>query len=204
MRLTWYGHSCFKLDTEDGSVVFDPYAPGSVPGLTLPEITADAVICSHGHGDHNYAEGVQLTGIAPRFEVFQIDCFHDEVQGLKRGKNRITVLDTEGLRAVHMGDIGHMPDKAALDKLCHADLLMIPVGGYYTIDAKTAHALVSLIRPRVTVPMHYRGKGFGYDVISTADEFLKLSGDVKVIEASGFELSAETPPMTVLLKSFVQ
>lgn len=201
MKLTWYGHSCFRLETMDGSVIFDPYAPGSVPGLKLPDgLTADAVICSHGHDDHNYAEGVRLTGVTPRFKTFQISCFHDEVRGAKRGKNLITAVDAEGLRAVHMGDIGHMLGAADIARLGKVDLLMLPVGGYYTIDARMAHALVSLIRPRVTVPMHYRGDGFGYDVISTVDGFLELSENVKRFGVSELEITASTPPMTAALR----
>lgn len=93
MELTWYGHSCFKLSSAAGSVVFDPYAPGSVPGLTLPPITADAVICSHEHADHAYREGVRLSGGTPAFDLRRYPVFHDEVEGAKRGTNFITVVD---------------------------------------------------------------------------------------------------------------
>lgn len=88
MKLTWCGHSCFLLESRSGSVVFDPYAPGSVPGLVLPTLRADAVICSHEHADHFYPEGVELSGRKPDFEIRRFDCWHDDVKGAKRGKTR--------------------------------------------------------------------------------------------------------------------
>ena len=108
MKLTWCGHSCFLLESRSGSVVFDPYAPGSVPGLVLPTLRADAVICSHEHADHFYPEGVELSGRKPDFEIRRFDCWHDYVKGAKRGKNMMTLVETDGLRVLHMGDLGHM------------------------------------------------------------------------------------------------
>ena len=98
MKLTWCGHSCFLLESRSGSVVFDPYAPGSVPGLVLPTLRADAVICSHEHADHFYPEGVELSGRKPDFEIRQFDCWHDDARGAKRGKNMMTLVEADGLR----------------------------------------------------------------------------------------------------------
>ena len=200
MKITWYGHSCFKVETKDGSVVFDPYAPGKVPGLEMPAITADAVICSHGHGDHNYAEGVTLTGNRPGFSVKQISCFHDGNKGALRGENLITAVDAEGMRAVHLGDLGHPLSAEQIRELRTVDVLFIPVGGYYTIDAQVAAMIVSVLAPRITVPMHYRGEGFGYDVISPVDAFLRLSGNVQRFDTNEIEITPDTKPMTALLK----
>ena len=105
MKLTWYGHSCFLLESAEGSAVFDPYSPGSVPGLALPELRADAVICSHGHSDHNYARGVTLTGRIPAFGLRQLHVFHDGEGGKLRGENTVTLVEAEGLRVVHLGDL---------------------------------------------------------------------------------------------------
>ena len=200
MKLTWYGHACFKLETAEGSAVFDPYSPGSVPGLTLPALEADAVICSHGHGDHNYAAGVRLTGRAPGFAVRQLPCFHDDVQGQKRGKNLITSIDAEGLRFVHMGDIGHMLTHEQLDWFGRVDVLMIPVGGYYTIDALTAKRVADAAAPRVLVPMHYRFGAHGYPEIGTLEDFLALcdAASVQRLETNGFTLTKEAPSGVVV------
>lgn len=171
MKLTWYGHACFLVETAEGSVVFDPYAPGSVPGLKLPPLRADAVACSHGHRDHGYAAGVALSGRKPGFTLRTIPCFHDDRGGALRGENRITVLEAEGLRLVHLGDLGHALSAEQLAAVGRPGVLLIPVGGHYTIGPAEAEALVHALRPRLTIPMHYRGEGFGYDVIGPVEDF---------------------------------
>lgn len=200
MKLTWYGHSCFKLETAEGSVVFDPYSPGSVPGLSLPELTADVTICSHGHGDHNYTAGVRRSGAETSFRAQQIELFHDDVHGLKRGKNRAAIVDAEGQRLVHLGDLGHALDADTIAALGKVDVLLIPVGGYYTIDAAQAHGIVTALKPRITVPMHYRGAGFGYAEIATVDEFLSLSANVRRFDENTLEITPATESMTAVLR----
>lgn len=199
MKLTWYGHSCFRLDSIDGSVVFDPYSPGSVPGLILPELCADMVICSHGHSDHNYAAGVKLSGETPRFTIRQFDTWHDDAHGAKRGKNIMTLVETEELRVLHMGDLGHMLDAGQLAALGHVDVLLIPVGGFYTIDAAQAAELAKATAPGICVPMHYRGDGFGYDVIGSAEDFLALiGGDILQLDDNVIDPAAFRTPVTLV------
>lgn len=200
MKLTWYGHSCFLLESKDGSVVFDPYAPSSVPGLALPELTADKTICSHKHSDHFYPQGVRLTGREPALTVTQISTFHDGKRGALRGDNLVTVVGAEGLRVAHFGDIGHILSPEQLKELGHIDVMLVPVGGYYTIDAKQAAGLVQAVKPTVVIPMHYRGAGFGYDVIAPVEDFLVLAGDVKRFETNVLELNGAAEPMTAVLK----
>ena len=198
MRLTYNGHACFTLETEEGSAVFDPYAPGSVPGLTLPKLCADAAFCSHCHRDHGYAQGVRLTGNAPRFAVRQIDCFHDDVGGRLRGENTITVIEAEGIRVVHLGDLGHTLDDKQLDAIGWADVLLLPIGGNYTIDAVKAAKVAESLGATVIVPMHYRGEGFAYDVIDTADGFLASAENVKFVGKT-LELRAPLEKMTAVM-----
>lgn len=174
MKLTWYGHSCFMLQSSEGSVVFDPYAPNYVQGLRLPEITADAVVCSHAHSDHSCAEAVRLTGNAPDFEMRQIRTYHDECRGAKRGDNLITLVTAEGLTLAHCGDLGHLLSPEALQSLGKIDVLMIPVGGVYTLDAAAAKAVCEQIEPTVIIPMHYRCGKVGLQNIAPVDNFLKL------------------------------
>lgn len=200
VKLIWHGHACFSLECGEFSVVFDPYSPGSVPGIALPPLSADAVLCSHGHGDHSYAEGVKQTRRTLNPRLFsQLDCLHDDSEGKKRGTNQINIVDCDGIRVAHLGDLGHMLSHAEIEKLGRIDVLLIPVGGFYTIDAATAAALVRLIAPAVTVPMHYRGEGFGFDVIAPVDDFLKLSENVHYLENNVLELSTlpEVPETVV-------
>lgn len=172
MIIKWNGHACFTVITTEGTAVFDPYAPGSVPGFTMPKIEADAVFCSHGHGDHNYAEGIRLSGNEPKFSVKRISCFHDDCAGVKRGNNLITVIGTEKITVAHFGDLGHKLTQHQLEEIGRVDIMMIPVGGFFTIDAKEAKQVCDAVGAKLIIPMHYRGKGYGYDKIATIDPFL--------------------------------
>lgn len=200
MKLTWYGHSCFKLETDLGSVVFDPYGPGSVPGLELPELEADLCLCSHGHGDHNYAAAVKLSGREPGFKVTGFPCFHDDKQGSLRGNNLMHLVEAEDRRLLHMGDLGHMPEPELLKELGHIDLLLIPVGGYYTIDSAMAAAIVRAMEPGIVVPMHYRGKGFGFQVISYVEDFTERMDRVRFLDTNVLEPEWDNCPITLVLK----
>lgn len=193
MKLTWYGHACFKLETTSGSVVFDPYAPGSVPGLALPEITADAVVCSHRHSDHYCPEAVTLTGSEPSFAMYSIPTFHDECMGAKRGDNLITVVTAEGLTVAHCGDLGHELSAETLSSLGKIDILLIPVGGVYTLDAEAAKCVCEQIKPTVTVPMHYRCGSAGLQNVAPVDDFLSLFDEASITRLPSNTLTIETP-----------
>ena len=198
MKLTWYGHSCFLLETAEGSAVFDPYAPGSVPGWLLPPLTADCALCSHQHSDHNWAEGVTLTGRTPAFKVETLDTWHDEEKGALRGPNTIFAVEAEGLRVAHLGDLGHELSPEQLAALGRIDVLMIPVGGFFTIDAATADRVAAAIGAPVVIPMHYRGADYGYDKIGPVEDFLALRGDVLRLETNVVEPAALAKPVTAV------
>lgn len=178
MKLTWNGHSCFTLETEEGSVVLDPYADGKVPGLAPLRLTADLVLCSHEHRDHNAREVVTLTGKTPTFTVETISTFHDSEQGALRGENTIHIISAEGMRIAHLGDLGCELTAQQEERLRRVDVLMIPVGGYYTIDAHEARTLATPLFPRIIIPMHYRsatnGYRFGYDVLGLLGNFTSV------------------------------
>ncbi len=202
VTVTWLGHSCFKLGYKGWSLIVDPYADGSVDGLPPLRESADAVFCSHGHGDHSGKESVVLTGgKAPAdFAVETAVCPHDHEGGARRGMNTIHVFSFGALRAAHMGDVGCVPGADALELLRGCDLLLIPVGGFYTIDAREAFSLVESIRPRAVVPMHYRsdGQGFGYRVIGEVEPFLSLFPADRVTRLVGPSFSlTETLPTGV-------
>jgi len=200
MKLSWHGHACFTLETDFGTVVFDPYEPGYVPGLELPELTADIVVSSHEHGDHYYPQGVNLSGKEHGLKLRYIDTFHDEAQGRKRGKNTVTIVEAGDMRVVHMGDIGHLLSDEQLEALGRVDVLIIPTGGFYTIDARQAWQQVKAIRPKVTIPMHYRGEGFGFDVIAPVEEFTKLADNVRFYDTNALELSGTERDLVAVLK----
>lgn len=199
MRLIWNGHSCFTLETSQGRVVFDPYLDDYVPGLAHLDLTADLVLCSHLHRDHGARNLVKLTGRSPAVQVEEIATFHDPKEGALRGPNTIRVLTAEGLRVAHLGDLGCELEGWQLEKLRGVDVLLVPVGGYYTIDAAQAQALAEQVKPRVVVPMHYRSDTFGYDVLTTVEDFLAFRSDVVRYEGNTLEITKDTPAQTAVL-----
>ena len=204
VKIQWLGHSCFRMEYRGSSLVTDPYADGSVPGLAPLRVSADAVFCSHGHGDHNAAGCVRLSGrpLAEDVSVKEFDIPHDHHNGAKRGMNKIRQFTFGSLRIVHMGDTGRMPEEPILAALHGCDALLLPIGGYYTVDAEEAFRIAEKIVPRVIVPMHYRGEAFGYDVISTLDAFTALcpAQDVRYLDTDTFTLTAEKPQGVVVPK----
>lgn len=199
MKITWLGHSCFHIQTADGSVVFDPYADNYVPGYGIIRVTADSVFCSHEHRDHGCPEGITLSGRPLAAGIETVDTFHDDKHGSLRGLNKIHILSAEGMRVAHLGDLGHMPEGEALEALRGVDALLIPVGGYYTIDAKTAKALADACCARVVIPMHYRLGSLGYDVIAELSDYTELCHNTVYYPGNTMELTADTPIQTAIL-----
>jgi len=163
--LEWYGHSYVRIVTESGaSIVIDPHDGAS---LNLPEhrVEADAVLVTHNHYDHNAVEMIRGSPAVHKWrrgeftvgdvKVVGLKSFHDKVQGKLRGENTIYILDIDGFRLAHLGDIGHKPEGSLLESLRGVDLLMIPVGGVYTIDAYEAWETVEATGARLVLPIHY-------------------------------------------------
>ena len=200
MKLTWLGHSCFAVESGGYRVVLDPYYVESYPPL---HTSANEVLCSHHHRDHDFVEAVELTprGGSP-FTVETVQTFHDDQGGALRGTNTIHVLAAEGLHVVHLGDLGHELSEEQLAPLRSCDALLIPVGGFYTIDAETAKRVADAIAPRVIVPMHYRHGSHGYDVIATMEDFLRLypADEVHCLDGSSFELTPDAPRGVIVPK----
>lgn len=201
MTLTWLGHSCFLAESQGFRLILDPYEPGSVPGYQPISAQADQVLCSHEHRDHHGVDQVTLRqgGVSP-FTVETISTWHDDQQGALRGPNTIHILDDGQCRIAHLGDLGCQLTAAQKDQLKGLDALLIPVGGYYTIDASQAKALADELKPRVVIPMHYRGEGFGYDVIGPLEAFTAFCGNVVSYPGSQLELTAQTPEQVAVLK----
>ena len=201
MKLTWLGHSCMKLEEKNFTVILDPYSPGSVPGYRALDEEADLVLCSHGHGDH-CAEGEirKKTGGVNPFTVSFIDTWHDEVQGAKRGPNRITVLEAEGIKVIHMGDIGCELTDEQYAALQGADVLLMPVGGFYTVEPDLAKKMADRIGAKVTVPMHFRSETFGYPVIGTVEDYTKLCSDAVFLDSCSMEVTKDMEKQTAVLK----
>ena len=203
MKLTWLGHSCFKVEKGDFIVILDPYADGSVPGLASIRERANLVLCSHEHNDHNYRDGVGLWEAEENpFTVEQMNTYHDDVRGERRGENQITILGDGKTRLAHMGDLGCEPEPEQLEQLKGVDVLLLPVGGHYTIDAAQAADLVKKIEPRIVVPMHYRDdeEGFGFDVLGKVEEFLEDMDSIKKVAGSELETDEAQEAQVIVLR----
>ncbi len=175
IKIRWLGHACFQIEKGAYSLVIDPYAPGSVPGLKPIHADANLVLCSHGHSDHSCTEAVTLhdAGVCP-FLISKIQTFHDDRNGALRGPNTIHILESDGVRIVHFGDLGCPLTDEQAAALQGIDVALLPVGGFYTIDAAAAKATADRIGAKVVIPMHYRTAQFGLKPIGTLDDFLAL------------------------------
>lgn len=200
MKLTWLGHSCFRVESNGSTVILDPYCKGTVPGLRDVQETADLVLCSHGHSDHAGAEQVVLTGKDCSITVTRLETYHDDAKGTQRGPNTIHILEAGGVRVAHFGDIGCTLEEDQAEALTGVDVALVPVGGFFTIDAKQAARLVERIRPKVVIPMHYRSDRFGFPVIAPVEDFTSLMEDVKVMNSSVFDTMDGEKASVVILK----
>lgn len=199
MKIIWHGHSCFSLDTDEGRIVLDPYADGKVTGYPPLRLSADMVLCSHEHDDHNFRDGVSLSGNSCNVVIQKIDTWHDDVFGAKRGKNIIHVLRAEKMRVAHLGDLGCMLSDEQINELHGVDVLLIPIGGFYTIDSSQALELTEKLEPRITIPMHYRFGKHGYDVLSTSEQFHTQCLNPVDYQNNSLTVDLDTPAQTAFL-----
>ncbi len=187
MEITYIGHSCFKIKTKTATIITDPYDPKAL-GYRLPKLEADLVTVSHSHPDHANINQVEISKMAittaGEYEsmdvtVMGISTFHDDADGAKRGKNIIYLIEADGFNILHLGDLGHELTKETLEKLPSIDVLMIPVGGTYTIDSKVASKVISSIEPGIIIPMHYQTADLTAlpEKLDTLDKFLHEMGE---------------------------
>ena len=195
MKITWLGHSCFRIESKGYSIITDPYEDGYVPGLMPPSETADYCFCSHDHGDHNAADLITIRKNASSnpFSFKFIDSFHDHHEGAKRGPNRMLIADDGEMKLCHFGDIGCHPTKAQTEQLKGLDIALIPVGGFYTMPPEETAEFVKEIAPRYIIPMHFRddAAGFGFDVIAEVSEFLKYMPEAVCAGTDTIELTPD-------------
>ncbi len=185
MTITWLGHSCFRIEAKEGSILIDPFSKEL--GLRPPKVKEDILLVTHRHFDH--AGGA--TDVGPDtfvidgpgeyerrgIQVRGIQSFHDTVQGLERGLNTMYVIVAEDMTVCHLGDLGEqkLTDRQ-LEEIGDVDILMVPVGGKYTIGPKEAVAVVSQIQPKVVIPMHFKEQGITIEGLEGVEKFVKEIG----------------------------
>lgn len=187
MEIFYFGQSCFRIKGKNTIILTDPFSPEI--GLGFPKTSAEIITVSHQHYDHNNISAV--VGTSRRAEpfiisgpgeyevsgvfVYGISSFHDSENGAKRGKNTVYVINVDGIRLAHLGDLGHRLSEAQLEEINGVDVLMIPVGGIYTLTAAEAVGVVSQIEPKIVIPMHYELPGLKIE-LHPVENFLKEIG----------------------------
>jgi len=213
MKIKWLGHASFMITSDSGiKLITDPYQPNEE--LTYGKIneSADIITVSHEHFDHNNVAAVrgnpkvvkgsvktEIKGIA----IKGISSYHDDAGGKKRGQNTIFCFIVDGVRVCHLGDLGHQLSDQQVAEIGTVDILLIPVGGYYTIDGKVATRVCNQLKPKVIIPMHWNYK-WSFSEIASVDEFLQGKRDVSRLDASEVEFKqGELPESTqiIVLKS---
>lgn len=186
MRVSWLGHACFLLETNQGvRVITDPYESGGYGGAVRYDpinLEADIVIVSHQHADHNYTQGFKIAEIIDKkgqtktndLEITGIPSYHDNENGKIRGSNIIFIIYVEGLKIVHFGDLGTKDIDLELFK--DIDIALIPVGGLFTLDAEQASEILKQIKPKIAIPMHFKTPKLDFD-IEGVERFLELNQD---------------------------
>lgn len=175
MLITYLGHSCFRM-TEDGyTVVIDPFK--DVEGYKDVKTTADMVLCSHDHFDHNAVSGVKrkVSGKDNPFSVTMMQTYHDNAHGAERGKNIVHIISAKGKKYVHLGDLGHVLNDKQVSYIKNCDCLMIPIGGTYTVGIDDAWRIIKAVEPKAVIPMHYKNGKYGFSVLESLSDFLTRS-----------------------------
>lgn len=199
MNIIWYGQSCFKIQTrpqrgaEEITIITDPFS--KEVGLRPFQGSANIVTVSHSHYDHNDTSSIKgepfvidsageysVSGVT----VVGIESFHDDKKGTERGRNTIFTIETEDIKICHLGDLGHVLEEKQLDYIGEVDIVMVPVGGKYTISASQAEKVVAKLEPKMIIPMHYKLPELSID-LDTEEPFIKELG-AKVDEKT-FKLS---------------
>lgn len=202
MKIRWHGHACFEV-ADDVVLVTDPHDGRSL-GIPPPSVRGDIILVSHDHFDHNSVKTVRVAAsrvydkagsyVDGKVKILGVESYHDDVEGQKRGRVVMFRFEMEGLRLCHLGDLGCLPGREALEALDGVDILFVPVGNVFTIDAARAWEVIRLMDPLVAIPMHYRVGGLSLS-IKTLDPFLaQAKGSAEVVNV-GNEIVFDLPDL---------
>jgi len=204
MKINYYGHSAFNITTEKGTrIIIDPYESGAFNGaLSYGKISdqTDIVITSHNHADHSYTKDIKGKFILiSKQDIYEIrdvkiktiNTYHDNSGGKERGHNLISVISADNLVLAHLGDLGHILDYGALQEMGKVDILIIPVGGVFTLDAALAVTVMNDIKPDIIIPMHYKTTKCAFP-IAPVEDFTQGRNNVRVLQESQILIKQET------------
>lgn len=202
MEIIWHGHACFSLVSGGYTLLIDPYRPGTAAGFPALDAEADAVVCSHGHDGHGAVGSVRLRrrGVASPFVIEDMATAHDVMGGRLRGGNTVHIIRAEGLKIVHLGDLGRRLTPEEAGRISGADALMAPIGGILTLEPYPVYELCRAASPRLIIPMHYYAAK-GSRRLRRPEEFLSLfePGEVELLRTD--RLTLPSPGALVRLLS---
>ena len=204
MKIKWLGHASFLITSEVGlKIITDPYSVGGGINYNRIEESAHIVTVSHKHGDHDNVTTVKgkpavVNALGNRnikgIDFQGIPSYHDDAGGRQRGQNIIFCFTVDGMKICHLGDLGHQPDVSQITEMKGVDILLIPVGGHFTIDAKDASKVCEKLNPKVVIPMHYKTTKCEY-MIAGVDDFLEGKRDVRKLDTAETEFQKDRLPI---------
>lgn len=204
MKIIYNGHACFSIETSTGVIVTDPF--GEEIPYPIGRLKGDIITVSHEHFDHNAVKRVEGNPTIlknpgeydfSRIKINGISAFHDKNKGKDRGKITIFVVEADGIRLCHLGDLGDVLNEEQIKGIGNIDILFVPTGGFFTIEPEEAQRVVKQIGPRIAIPMHYRTNYVKDWNIKPVDAFLKdIPFPVKQLETNSIEITKESLPKT--------
>ncbi len=194
IKIKWLGHACYKIYFDDIQCVIDPFEKGYVPGYRGIQTSADIVLASHKHNDHyGLMEVQQLLRLVHGVNVTKVNTFHDDENGSLRGENIVHVLEYNGAKVAHFGDIGHVLTEEQVQQIGNVDVAIVPIGGTYTVRAPQAKIICEQVNAKVIIPMHYRTDSQGFEVLETVDEFASMFENVTYIDNDEYIFAEKQP-----------
>jgi len=201
MDITWFGQSAFRIKGKSAAIITDPFS-ADYTGLKRIKSSADIVTISHQHEDHNNSEVVEGSPfIVPGSGEYEvkgvriqgIQTFHDSKLGKERGINTMYVIEVDGIFVLHCGDLGHELTAEQSDELPDIDIMLVPVGGVYTIDPEMAVKIIAQVEPKVVIPMHYKIPGLKFD-LGSLEEFIQVYGKKTVEPINKYTITKDKLP----------
>ena len=206
MEIQWLGHACFKITHKGYSVVIDPYDSDYTAGYPKLRVKADKLLISHEHYGHNYRKGVELSGRPDRdcpFEISVLETWHDSVGGIMRGKTLIHILEADGLKLAHMGDIGTGLTGGEISRLFGADALMVTAGSCTGLPSQEVWRMSEELFPKVIIPMHYRDGNRGprrLEHVQALADYFEAPEMIHRYDTDTITITADMEPQVAILK----
>lgn len=192
IKITHFAHACFLIENDKERLIIDP--SDNSFGYKIKNEVVNYLLVSHEHWDHNNIKNIKLVDNNGSFKISKIESYHDDENGSLRGSNIIHVIESEDAKICHLGDLGHVLTNDQIKQIGSIDVLLIPVGGVYTIDYKQANEVVNQLNPNIIIPMHYKTDKWGNDKgIDSVDKFIENIKNYNVIKTDSNKLDYIKP-----------